>query len=191
VGYAEDVQALDLADDVKQRLIQAHEAEVDPLRETNRTLSAQAKQDSVETEIEGLKTMGFEDAPGLLKWVRRVYLSADAEEPGAVLLADNELGLSGDRASGAAGREEISVAGAIRKFVELMPKSDDGKLKIQLADQVTGDDDHGRPKDGEPNEEERASERKARTNRLAGRAIDRETVRSKRYGRATLTGGGE
>jgi hypothetical protein len=191
VGYIEDVQALDLADDVKQQLIQAHEAEVDPLKETNRTLSAQAKKDSVEAEIGVLGKMGFEDAPGLLKFVRRVFLSSDAEEPGAVLLSDNELHLSGDAASGATGREEISVAGAIRKFIELMPRDDEGKLKIQLADQVTGDDDHGRPGSGEPTEEEQATERKERTNRLAGRTIDRDTVRSKRYRTASVSGGGE
>jgi hypothetical protein len=152
VGYEEDIQAMDLADDVKQQLIQAHRAEIDPLRDENRSLSAETKKEKVEAEIDALSGMGFEDAPGLLVWVRRVYLSADAEEPGAVLLADNELGLSGDNASGATGREEISVAGAIRKFVELMPKQDDGKLKINLAAQITGDRrgaGHQAPRDGD------------------------------------------
>ena len=191
MGYEEDIQAMDLADDVKQQLIQAHRAEVDPLRDENRTLSAETKKEKVETEIEALKGMGFEDAPGLLVWVRRVYLSADAEEPGAVLLADNELGLSGDNASGATGREEISVAGAIRKFVELMPK-EEGKLKINLAAQITGEDDHGKPESGEEkSEEERATERRERASRLSGRPIDRAAVRAKRYGVASLTGGGE
>jgi hypothetical protein len=191
VGYEEDVQAMDLADDVKQSLIQAHRAEVDPLRNENRTLSAETKKEKVEGDIDALKAMGFEDAPGLLVWVRRVYLSADAEEPGAVLLADNELGLSGDAASGATGREEISVAGAIRKFVDLMPK-EDGKLKINLGEQITGDDDHGRPDEGgEPSEEERQTQRRERATRLSGRPIDRAAVRAKRYGTATIGGGGE
>jgi hypothetical protein len=191
VGYEEDVQAMELADDVKQQLIQAHRAEVDPLRNENRTLSAETKKEKVEGDIEALKAMGFEDAPGLLVWVRRVYLSADAEEPGAVLLADNELGLSGDAASGATGREEISVAGAIRKFVDLMPK-EDGKLKINLGEQITGDDDHGRPDEGgEPSEEERQTQRRERATRLSGRPIDRAAVRAKRYGVATIGGGGE
>lgn len=192
MGYEEDIQAMDLADDVKQSLIQAHRAEIDPLRDENRSLSAETKKEKVEGEIEALKGMGFEDAPGLLVWVRRVYLSADAEEPGAVLLADNELGLSGDNASGATGREEISVAGAIRKFVELMPK-EDGKLKINLAAQITGEDDHGKPDKGDDEKtgEERATERRERAARLSGRPIDREAVRAKRYGVASLTGGGE
>jgi len=191
VGYEEDVQAMDLADDVKQSLIQAHRAEVDPLRDENRSLSAETKKEKVEGEIEALGKMGFADTPGLLKWVRRVYLSADAEEPGAVLLADNELGLSGDIASGATGREEISVAGAIRKFVDLMPK-EDGKLKINLGEQITGDEDHGRPDEGgEPSEEERQTQRRERATRLSGRPIDRAAVRAKRYGVATIGGGGE
>jgi len=191
VGYEEDVQEMELADDVKQQLIQAHRAEVDPLRNENRTLSAETKKEKVEGDIEALKAMGFEDAPGLLVWVRRVYLSADAEEPGAVLLADNELGLSGDAASGATGREEISVAGAIRKFVDLMPK-EDGKLKINLGEQITGDEDHGRPDEGgEPSEEERQTQRRERATRLSGRPIDRAAVRAKRYGVATIGGGGE
>jgi len=192
VGYEEDIQAMDLADDVKQTLIQAHRAEIDPLRNENRTLSAETKKEKVEGEIDALKGMGFEDAPGLLVWVRRVYLSADAEEPGAVLLADNELGLSGDSASGATGREEISVAGAIRKFVELMPKQEDGKLKINLAAQITGDEDHDKPETGEEKTgEERATERRERAARLSGRPIDRAAVRAKRYGTATIGGGGE
>lgn len=192
MGYEEDIQAMDLADDVKQQIIQAHRAEIDPIRNENRSLSAETKKDKVEGEVAALSAMGFEDAPGLLVWVRRVYLSADAEEPGAVLLADNELGLSGDSASGATGREEISVAGAIRKFVELMPKQDDGKLKVNLAAQITGEGDHDKPETGEEKTgEERVSERRERAARLSGRPIDRAAVRAKRYGVASLTGGGE
>lgn len=191
MGYVEDIQAMDLADDVKQTLIQAHNAEIDPIRDQNRTLSAETKKDKVEAEIGTLGSMGFEDAPGLLAWVRRIFLSADAEEPGAVLLADNELGLSGDHASGATGREEISVAGAIRKFIELMPK-EDGKLKVNFSQQVTGDGDHGRPDEGgEPSEEEKQTQRRERASRLSGRPINRDEVRSKRYRTASITGGGE
>lgn len=192
MGYVEDIQEMDLADDVKQTLIQAHQKEIDPIRDENRTLSAETRKDKVEQEIGVLSGMGFEDAPGLLAWVRRIYLSSDAEAPGAVLLADNELGLSGVQASGATGREEISVAGAIRKFIELMPK-EDGKLKLQFTEQITGDGDHGRPDDGgEPSDEERETERRARTNRLSGRPINRDEVRSKRYRRSSsISGGGE
>jgi len=191
VGYIEDIQEMDLADDVKQQLIQAHQKEIDPIRDENRTLSAATRKEQVEREISTLSGMGFEDAPGLLAWVRRIYLSSDAEAPGAVLLADNELGLSGDQATGATGREEVSVAGAIRKFIELMPK-DDGKLKLTFAQQITGEGDHDRPDDGgELSEEERQTERRERANRLSGRPINRDEVRGKRYRTASISGGGE
>jgi hypothetical protein len=190
VGYVEDIQAMELSDEIKQQLISAHRAEVDPLRVTNQSLAAQSKQTKVEAEVEQLKAIGFAESPGLLKFVRRVFLSDD-EEPGAVLLSDTEMGLSGDVSTGSTGREEISVAGAIRKFIELLPKNDEGKL--MLADQANILEDHGRPAAGEGNEseEEREAERKARANRLAGRNVDRAVSRSKRYGTASVGAGGE
>jgi hypothetical protein len=189
VGYIEDIQAMELSDEIKQQLITAHRAEVDPLRETNQSLTAQSKKERVETEVQALAAMGFSDQPGLLKYVRRVYLSDD-EEPGAVLLSDSEMGLSGDKATGASGREEISVANGIRGFIERLPKNEEGKL--MLSDQAMLLEDHGRPADGgEGNEEEKEAERKERTARLAGRPVDRATTRSKRYGTATVTAGGE
>jgi len=189
VGYVEDIQAMDLSDEIKQTLITAHRAEVDPLRETNQSLAAQSRRERVEQEVQQLASIGFAETPGLLKFVRRVFLSDD-EEPGAVLLSDSEMGLSGDKSTGNVGREEISVAGAVRKFIELIPKNDDGKL--MLADQHVLLEDHGRPADGgEGTDEEKEAERKARTDRLAGRPVDRAVSRSKRYGTATISAGGE
>jgi hypothetical protein len=189
VGYVEDIQAMDLSDEIKQTLITAHRAEVDPLRETNQSLAAQSRRERVEQEVQQLASVGFAETPGLLKFVRRVFLSDD-EEPGAVLLSDSEMGLSGDKSTGNVGREEISVAGAIRKFIELLPKSEEGKL--MLSDQHVLLEDHGRPADGgEDTDEEKAAERQARTARLAGRPVDRAASRSKRYGTATVTAGGE
>jgi hypothetical protein len=189
VGYIEDIQKMELSDEVKQTLIAAHQAEVDPLRETNQSLTAQSKKERVEQEVQKLASIGFAETPGLLKFTRRVLLSDD-EEPGAVLLSDNEMGLSGDNATGGSGREEISVAGAIRKFIELLPKNEEGKL--MLSDQATLLEDHGRPAGGgEGTDEEKAAEHAARTARLAGRPVDRATSRSKRYGTATVTAGGE
>jgi hypothetical protein len=193
VGYIEDIQAMDLSDDVKQSLIDAHNAEVNPLRESNQSLQARERRERVNGEVEQLKSLGFEEAPGLLAYVRRVFLSADAEEPGAVLLSDNEMGLSGEVSTGATTREEVSVAGALRKFIELMPKTGDGQLAVKLSDQVDGaSGDHGRPdKGGDLDVEEREAQVKARAARLSGRTIDRETVRGKRYRTASITGGGE
>jgi hypothetical protein len=186
VGYIEDIQAMDLSDEIKQTLITAHRAEVDPLRETNQSLVAQSRRERVDSEVQQLAQMGFAETPGLLKFVRRVFLSDD-EEPGAVLLSDSEMGLSGDMSTGNVGREEISVAGALRKFIELIPKSEQGK--VLLSDQASILDDHGRPASGgdEETDEEKAARRKATSSRLAGKTVDRAVSRSKRYG----TGGGE
>lgn len=190
MGYIEDIQAMDLSDEVKATLIASHRAEVDPLRETNQSLAAQTRRERVDSEVQQLAQMGFAETPGLLKFVRRVFLSDD-EEPGAVLLSDSEMGLSGDMSTGSVGREEISVAGALRKFIELIPKTDEGK--IMLSDQASILDDHGRPADGGDNEtdEDKATRRQETASRLAGRPVDRATSRSKRYGTATVVGGGE
>lgn len=195
MGYREDIEALELADDVKERLIRAHESEVDPLRQQNEALAARDRRESVETEVGALRTLFSDDenntdAVGLLKFYRRCLLSGDAEEPGAVLLSDNEMGLSGDVATGANGREEISVAGALRKFVELMPRNAEGRLAVNLSDQANAHENDGRPKNGgdEQLSDEEAAARRAR---LAGREIKRSETRSKRYGTASITTGAE
>lgn len=171
MGYIEDVQALDLSDDVKQSLIASHQKEVDPLKQENQTLSAKTKKDAVEQEIAQLSELGFKESPGLLKFVRRVFLSADAEQPGAVLLSDQELNLSGDEATGATGKEDISVAGGIRKFIELMPRTQEGKLN--LSDQANLSENINRPDEGEDNEDEKKEKRKAASSKLAGRTVER------------------
>lgn len=172
MGYVEDVQAMELSDDVKAQLISAHESEVNPLRETNQSLSARNRRESVEEEVKALGSLGFSEAPGLLKYVRRILLSGDAEEPGAVLLSDSEMELSGDQATGASGREEISVAGAIRGFIERMPRNDEGKLN--LSDIAVAADNAGRPDKGDDDDpEEKAEAHKQRTQRLTGKTIDR------------------
>lgn len=192
MGYIEDINAMELADEVKQQLITAHRAEVDPLKQQNEISSARARKHTVEQEIVALSDAGFDEAPGLLAYYRRVLLSADAEEPGAVLLSDSEMDLSGDQATGATGRESVSVAGALRKFVELMPKTEEGKLKINLSD-MAGDEtgNHGRPAEGEEGASEQKTE-KSRSNlsKLTGKDLTR-SARGKRYGVASVTGGGE
>jgi hypothetical protein len=111
-----------------------------------------------------------------------VLLSGDAEEPGAVLLSDSEMHLSGDAATGATGREEISVAGALRKFVELMPRTQEGKLELSDM-QLT--DDHGRPDDGgEP--EDKTDEHRKNLEAITGRSLKRTR---KRYGGMVSDGG--
>jgi hypothetical protein len=191
VGYIEDIEAMELSDEQKQQLVAAHRAEVDPLKKQNEANSARARKNTVEQEVVALSDAGFDEAPGLLAYFRRVLLSADAEEPGAVLLSDTEMDLSGDQATGATGRESVSVAGALRKFVELLPKTEEGKFKVNLSDMANEADDHGRPDDGDGTEAQQKTE-KSRSNlaKLTGKDLTRSS-RGKRYGIASVTGGGE
>lgn len=133
MGLIDILDSLNLSDEEKAKIRQEHEQEVVNLSNENATLKARDRRESVEQEVQDLASLGLEEAPGLLKFYRRALLSDD-EEPGAVLLSDNELNLSGDTATGAGGREEISVAGALRKFVELLPRNQEGKLN--LSDQA-------------------------------------------------------
>lgn len=189
MGFIEDVQAMDLSDDDKQVLIEKHRSEVDPLRQTNESLSARTKKDTVEAEVVALADAGFKDQPGLLKYYRRCLLSPDAEEPGAVLLSDTEMELSGDQATGATGREEVSVATALRTFVKLM-LNDDGKLAVDLSDIATATDDDDRPDAGDNDPTKRTEEARSNLSNLTGKDLTRKS-RSKRYRTATVTGGGE
>jgi len=184
MGYVEDIEKLELADDVKEQLIRSHQQEVDPLLQNNQALSRRSRKTAVNQEVIQLSNLGFDEAPGLLKFVRRVLLSDD-EEPGLVLLSDADLELSGDEATGANGKEELTVAGAIRKFIELMPKSQEGKLN--LSDQVHGNENINRPDKGNDDPETKATERAERTERLAGGKVERTR---KRYRRATSTAEG-
>jgi hypothetical protein len=185
VGFVEEIEKLELSDDAKQLLLREHGAELDPLKSENSTLKASTRKQTVDEEIDTLKSLGFSEAPGLLKFYRRVILSPDSEEPGAVLLSDTELGLSGEEATGATGREEMSVAAVLRKFVELLPRSNEGKL--QLSDmQLT--DDHGRPEDGGEEGGDKEDHR-ANLAKITGREVKRTRARYNRHG--IVSGGGE
>ena len=186
MGFLETIDKLDLSDDVKDKLRQEHQSEFDPLKSENDSLRAKDRRTDVEGEVEGLKTLGFSEAPGLLKFYRRVLLSADAEEPGAVLMSDNELHLSGDVATGATGREEISVAGALRKFVELLPRNGEGKL--ELSDMMLSTEEHGRPEEGGEEQGETTDDHRKNLEKITGRSLTR--TRS-RYARGIVSGGGD
>lgn len=184
MGILETIDALELSDEQKEQLRREYSGEVDPLKTENDSLKARDRRSSVEDEVKTLGGMGFSEAPGLLKFYRRVLLSGDAEEPGAVLLSDNEMNLSGDAATGATGREEISVAGALRKFVELLPRNNEGKL--ELSD-INLTDDHGRPEDGgEPDKATKDDEARENLGAITGRPIKRTR---KRYQRGIVSGG--
>lgn len=174
MGYVEDVQAMELSDEVKTQLIAAHTKEVEEDRKKLDSLTAKSKVTTVEGEIDG---WGLSDiSPGLAKYVRRTLLSPDSEQPGAVLLSDNEMGLSGDQATGATGREETSVAEVVRNIFNLMPRKDDGK--INLSDQMISTEDHSRPKKGDDSAEKTETHRNNLSKHI-GKPIKRS---GKRYG---------
>jgi hypothetical protein len=174
VGILETIDAMELSDEQKEKLRQEYTEAVDPLKTENDSLKAKDRRSSVEEEVKGLATLGFSEAPGLLKFYRRVLLSGDAEEPGAVLLSDSEMHLSGDAATGATGREEISVAGALRKFVELLPRNNEGKLNLSDMNLT---DDHGRPDDTGSEEGETTDDHRDNLGKIVGRDLKRTRKR--------------
>jgi hypothetical protein len=186
VGFVEEIEKLELSDDAKAVLLREHTSELDPLKSERDTLKATSRQQTVEEEVKALGSIGLSEAPGLLKFYRRALLSPDSEEPGAVLLSDTELGLSGEMATGATGREEMSVAGALRKFVELLPRNNEGKL--ELSD-ITLTDDHGRPEDGGEEGGETSDEHRKNLEKITGRSINRTRSRYNRHG--VVSGGGD
>jgi len=187
VGILEEIDKLELSDDAKDKLRQEYTSEVDPLKSERDGLKARSRKQEVETEVTALKGLGFSEAPGLLKFYRRALLSPDAEEPGAVLLSDTDLDLSGDAATGATGREEMSVAGALRKFVELLPRNNEGKVElsdINLADDHHRPDDGGNEEDGETTDDHRKNLEK-----ITGRSLTR--TRNRYRGAGVVSGGGD
>jgi hypothetical protein len=186
VGILEEIDKLDLSDEVKDKLRQEHASEIDPLKSERDSLAAKDRRTEVDTEVKGLADLGLSGSPGLLKFYRRVLLSADAEEPGAVLMSDTELHLSGDVATGATGREEISVAGALRKFVELLPRNNEGKL--ELSDMMLAEENHGRPEEGGEEEGESTDDHRKNLEKITGRSLTRTR---KRYSGGIVSGGGD
>jgi hypothetical protein len=175
MGYVEELDKLELSDDIKAALIKEHRKEIDPLKTTNDSLTAQSRLTKVEGDIE---KWGLSDHPGVAKIVRRALLSPDAEQPGAILLSDAEMGLEGDKATGATGREETSVASVVRSIFEAMPKNSEGKLN--LSDQMLSTDDHSRPEDGDENDPAKKSEKsKSNLSKITGKSTKRS---GKRYG---------
>ena len=81
------------------------------------------------------------------------------------------------------------MAGALRKFVELLPRNNEGKL--ELSD-ISLTDDHGRPEDGgEPDPEAKTNEARENLGRITGRDLKRTRKRYQRGVVAGESGGGE
>jgi hypothetical protein len=192
VGILETIDALSLSDEDKARMRREYAEEVDPLKTERDTLKQTDRRERVKVEIANLADAGLKEAPAALAFLRRLYLSPDAEEPGVVLFADHELGLSGDEATGARNREEMSTKAAFEHFFSLLPKDKDGKLKVTLSDQGDITDDHGKPKTGDnvADADANTAEHKSSLGRAIGRDIGRPS-REKRYGGRQSSGGGE
>lgn len=174
MGLLDTLDSLNLSDEEKEKLRQEFAEEVTPLRTANR-------RSEVDQDVQKLIDMGFDSAPGALKFYRRVQLSDDGE-PGTVLLSDADMNLSGDDATGATGREGMSSAQILKRFVEMLPKNEEGKLALALSDQgIAGST--GKPPakgdqiDGSGDE----ADHRAGAEKALGRTITRD--RSKRYRR--------
>lgn len=180
MGLLEEIDKLELSDELKAKLKTEAQTEIGSKDDELSRLRRNGRKQAVEQEIEGLKALFGEEpmqqAPGLLKFVRRLYLSDD-DMPGAVLLSDADLELSGDEATGARSEEEISVAGAVRKIFELMPKTQDGKLRVMLSDQAHASGDHGGPEDEQEETDAKKTERRQRVESTLGRPVERKRTR--------------
>jgi hypothetical protein len=180
VGLIEELDKLNLSDEEKAKLKSEYKNEFDPLKTELDTHKAKSKKDSVEEKIDN---WGLSEFPGVAKKVRRYLLAPDAEEPGALLLSDAEMGLTGDKATGATTREEVSLASAITDIFDSMPRNQEGKLN--LSDQALGVEDHGHPGNGEAESaEEKAESAKKRISKVTGKSVTRT---GKRYGQEVTT----
>jgi hypothetical protein len=175
VGLIDKVRELGLDDDVVKMLEREHDAEVTPLREIARRDSARAKLGDVEKKVENLSNMGFNDAPDALAFYRRVQLSdtQDGNEgPAIVLMSDSDLGLSGDQATGASGRQEMSASEMLDAFIAKFPVSEEGKLKVALSDQALANEDTDRPESGaEKSREEQTEDHRKGLSGAIGRDV--------------------
>lgn len=180
MGLIDDLDSMELDDSVKEKIRQAHQSEIEEKDGEVQRLRREQDRDEVEKEVKDLGNMGFGEAPGLLKFVRQVFLSDD-KEAGTVLLTDADLSLSGDDAVGARQREEISTADTLRRFIELMPKKEeDGKLKVALSDQgIAAEGDDPPPSGDDPTPEEAKEQSRKRAETALGRTVPQRS--RKRY----------
>lgn len=174
MGLLDEIDKLELSDEQKDRLRQEYGTEVSTKDDELSKYRRRSLKAEVDKEIDGLKKLGFSESPGLLKFVRRVLLSDD-DQPGAVLLSDADLELSGDEAVGARTEEEISVAEAIREFIKLLPRTEEGHVK--LADQVLIHNSTERPASEEEESDDAKAQKRQRVEKTLGRPVERKRTR--------------
>jgi hypothetical protein len=175
VGLLEEIDKLELSDEQKATLRTEYGVEVGSKDDEITALRRRNRKDAVEAEISELGAL-FSDAPGLLKFVRRVYLSDD-EQPGMVLLSDDDLELEGDQRTGARTEEDITTAAAIREFIQLLPRNSEGKLALSDQALITGDHDAPDRSSGDVESDEQKVARRDRVAGVLGRPVERNRTR--------------
>jgi hypothetical protein len=191
VGFIDTINALDLSDEVKQQMIREHESEVAPLQDDLTARRARDKKINVETEVTALSDLIGNEQVGALKFYRQVLLSDD-EEPGVVLLSDDDLHLEGDQRVGASGKREISTAAALKEFVGLMRTSAKNG-RVDLSDKVElADVSHDRP-DNDDNSTPAARSEQARRGieKATGQVVPARTRSRYSGGRSVVVSGGD
>lgn len=128
MGILEEIEGMDIPEEQKQKLRDAHAEEMRPQRVAGYRTGA-------DEFVAKLSDAGLKEAPGFLKEVRRVLMSEDAHEPAAILMSDADLNLTGDDATGATTREEVTLAGEVKRLFSLLPGFNDGELKMQFSQQ--------------------------------------------------------
>jgi hypothetical protein len=129
-----DLESLNLSDDQRTALEAQLAAEDEDAKELER-LRKEARVREVDDKIAELSEAGLKDNPGVLKFVKSVFLSDD-QKP-SILLSDD----------GSAQGEPQSVTKIFDEFFGLL-KNQQGKIALstQSAD-LSDDDDHNRPPD--------------------------------------------
>lgn len=121
-----NLDGLDLSDEQRAQ-IEAQFADDEADAQELERLRQKDREREVDDKIDGLKEVGLSDNPGVLKFLRRIYLSDDGK-PSAILLADDDAGLK---------QEEVSLSDAFDQFLDLL-KNQEGKLELSSQAVNTG-----------------------------------------------------
>jgi hypothetical protein len=180
MGLLETIEALDLSDEEKATLRAEYEGDLAPIREDANKSKRELRRDTVEAEIKEFSDLGF--PPGVLKLYRRIQLSDDAQEPGAVLLSDDDLNLADDQRTGARSREDVSVAGACKQLMEAIKTSTDadGTVKSLFSDQAIAAESTDKPDVGDASDKTQKS--KDNLAAITGRSVERSKTRYRNGG---------
>jgi len=128
-----DMDKLELSDEARE-LIEHQQTELAENKEELAKVKADNQKHEVESKIENLKKIGLDQYPGLLKFIRNVYLSDDGGT--AILLSEEE--------NGKESKSKLTSTQIVDGFVEALPK-EDGKIK--LSEQILEIDNDNKPED--------------------------------------------